>query len=75
VDLLVAGIIVGSAYYDGVSSRAITDRYKIETRLPGFRPRRERYASQDEAEAALERLTIAWFAKMAPLPGPLLDGQ
>ena len=65
-DLIVGGIKVGSAFYDGVSSMATADRYKIETRLPGMRPKVDRFATEDEAKIALERVTLAWFARTLP---------
>jgi hypothetical protein len=68
-DLRISGIIVGSVFYDSVSSREIKGRYKIETRLPGFRPLTDRFALEKDAMAALERLTVQWFAKMIPAQG------
>jgi hypothetical protein len=65
-DLLISNITVGSVFYDGVSSRDINDRYKITTALPGVRPRVDRFASEDEGKRALERLTMAWFARTVP---------
>jgi hypothetical protein len=63
-DLRVGGITIGSAFYDGVSSRALTDRYRIETKLPGLRPTKDRFATEQEARAALERFTLAWLRRL-----------
>jgi len=63
-DLIVGGVRVGSAFYDSVSSRAVADRYKIETLLPGAKPKVDRYATEDAARAALERFTTTWFNRV-----------
>lgn len=65
-DLSLNGIEVGGITYDGVSSRDIQDRYVIGTRLPGLRPKVDRFPDEQSAMAALERFTAAWFARVLP---------
>lgn len=63
-NLRIAGVTVGSVFYDGVSSRAVQERYKIETRLPGLRPAPDRFNTEGEARSALEQFTRAWFSRL-----------
>lgn len=62
--LRAGGLTLGTVFYDGISRREIVHRHRIETLLPGLKPKTDRFATAAEAMAALEGLTLAWIDRL-----------
>ena len=67
-DLSVGKVIVGGWFYDACSSKDEVNRYRINTTLPSYVPKITRFATSEEAKAALEAFTERWFKVLTATP-------
>lgn len=58
----VGKVIVGSAYYSGMSGRDDLRKYACACDLPGIKQPSEHYVTIGEAKARLERMVRTWFS-------------
>lgn len=54
--------IVGSVFYDGVSSKSTKEKYKATCRLPGLKSNMGNFKTQDAAKAKVQQGVDFWFA-------------
>jgi len=68
-DCRVGKVIVGHAGYSAMGSKTDPNKNTCTILLPGIKQAKERFATQDEAKARLERMVRAWFNwAMSPPP-------